>query len=55
MSPLSWFVPPVNAGFLAGAAVGTAVVLARREQLWVSFVVVTSAAWAAGSLYRSLR
>jgi hypothetical protein len=55
MSPLSWVLPPVNAGFVAGAALGTAIALSRRERPLVGLLVAVSAAWAAGSLYRSIQ
>lgn len=55
MNPVSWILPPINAGFVAGAALGTAIALSRDERPWVSFLVVLSTAWASGSLYRSIR
>lgn len=55
MNPVSWILPPINAGFVAGAALGTSLALAREGRPLVSFMLILSAAWAGGSLYRSLR
>lgn len=55
MSIVSWVLPPVNAGFLAGAALGTAVALVRDEKPVPGLLIALGAAWAAGSLYRRLR